>query len=64
MISIISFNRLCKHDIKKLHLWFENKNLNVQHSQKKHTNIISCTIRFKFESRLLYVIKNSLYKWK
>lgn len=34
-ISIISFNCLSKHDIKKLHLWFENKDLNVQHSQKK-----------------------------
>lgn len=35
-ISIISFNLAClsKHDIKKLHMWFENKNLNVQHSQK------------------------------
>lgn len=37
MISIISFNLVClsKHDIKKLHMWFENIKLNVEHSQKK-----------------------------
>lgn len=37
MISIISFNLAClsKHDIKKLHMWFENIKLNVEHSQKK-----------------------------